>query len=535
MESKKLSFNWKMIKRDILRSWPIWVITSCFYLLLVTGLFSLMSYMDDDKDRIAGDLVRRFMLPVSGYISPILGLIVGVYVFSYLSSRKKHHFYDFLPMSRMSMFATRFMLGFIIMMIPSLVIYLVELLQAAIQTGYFLIADLSAWLLINCISNLFWLAFATLFMVLCGSKIMAGICYVAFTFVGVILVYTLALFNSFMYIGFSSLGRVSNIDLINIGIFSPLEFIYDEGVLHGSGSWFNQYFDIIKLLIVFVAFVILLVFSAHLYKKRLTERTGDNIVFPLMKTICACIFTLMFTIEGTFFIIGITVYEQEGLAHYSSYRILIIAIIIVLGLLGYMIASMIIEKKFRVFKKNILKASIFTSIMVVFMILYMHDAFGIEKYVPEENEVDTVGVTSGQFLSESVYSYVQYDYDNDDYIYPTTMSDENKKVIIGLHQMIIDNMDEVIESYKNIDESYYNSIYGVYDLEEYSRNVKPVRSCVVYFTYYVKNESMYREYYIKPEGKLFEQVKAYLKAHPETFRKGDSEPNYYYGYMNTIQ
>ena len=84
MESKKLSFNWKMIKRDILRSWPIWVITSCFYLLLVTGLFSLMSYMDADKDRIAGDLVRRFMLPVSGYISPILGLIVGVYVFSYL-------------------------------------------------------------------------------------------------------------------------------------------------------------------------------------------------------------------------------------------------------------------------------------------------------------------------------------------------------------------------------------------------------------------------------------------------------------------
>ena len=214
---------------------------------------------------------------------------------------------------------------------------------------------------------------------------------------------------------------------------------------------------------------------------------------------------------------------------------LIIAIIIVLGLLGYMIASMIIEKKFRVFKKNILKASIFTAIMVVFMILYMHDAFGIEKYVPEENEVDTVGVTSGQFMSESVSSYVQYDYDNDDYIYPTSMSDENKEVIIGLHQMIIDNMDEVIESYKNIDESYYNSIYGVYDLEEYSRNVKPVRSCVVYFTYYVKNESMYREYYIKPEGKLFEQVKAYLKAHPETFRKGDSEPNYYYGYMKTIQ
>ena len=525
MESKKLSFNWRMIKRDILRNWPIWGATTAIFLLTITGTLGLFTYYDKTERQVIKEVIS-WLLMVSSFASIVLGLFVALAAFGYLGSKKKHYFYEFLPMNRISLFTTRFLFGFIVMMIPCIIIYLVELIQIFSTTGYFIIGSMTAWLAIMAVQNLFWFAFGTLFVVLCGRRLMAGILYAAFAFVGILIEYTIAVYNSFMFIGY---GRsFSTNDVLDIGIFSPIEYIFSNKLYYGTYSYINDgdyvnidgIFGTGKLIVVLISALVLIAASLVLYRKRECERTEDNIVFKMFKPVLSSLFTIFFTIEMTLLMVGIFASQAEGFSHVPAYRIFIIVLIIIFGYIGYMISCMIIEKSFKVFKKNFIKASVVTGAMIIFMILYMHDIFGFETKVPNIDDITTCYVSGDQYQSERYYSETQ-------------MSKDDIQKVIELHNIILGHLDEVIEfnNEKNgIGYLFREASVVIRGVEYRDSNGKKLDiGDRIFIDYNLKNgNNVYRDYYIIPEGSLYEELKAYVNKYPDFFLPGDADVQYYF-------
>ncbi|MBR4343565.1 MAG: hypothetical protein IKP88_12835 [Lachnospiraceae bacterium] len=521
MESKKLSFNTKMIFRDVIRNWPIWAVTIAIYLLSITGLFGLYRYFDSTNDQVAADIIE-LMMTVTEFASIILGFVVALAAFGYLGNKRKHYLYEVLPMNRMSMFFTRFLLGVIIMSIPSVIIYLVELIQVAAVSGYFLIGPLSTWLLINTVQNLFWFAFGTLFMVISGRKLMAGILYVAFSLVGLAVEYTMAIFNSIMFIGYG--GSVSDTEIFHIGILSPAEYMIVSGMGTNRDGYvgLDGYFGVTNLIIVLAAAVVLIILGFILYKKRRAERTDDNLVFKGAKTVCAVIFTLIFSIEGLLVLLGLFLNRSEGISHSAGVRMCVIVLIILLSIAGYFIACMIIERRLKVVtKKSLIKALILSGILTLFAILYINDVFGIEKKVPKTDELAAARVTGPQITTREI---------NDFYNEGINLTEEELNAITGLHKLIVDNMDELAEMYDSRYEDYYPEGYNSYSsYDGFEPKVRQVIYARIYIHYYLKNgKHYYKNYYISLDSHLYEKIKEYVAKYPNIFFEARQEDIIYY-------
>ena len=483
MESKKLSFNIKLILRDTLRHWPIWAIPMVLYLLSVTGFQGLFSYQDTEK------FIENVLEQLSGtseFFSIVFGLVAAYAAFGFQGSKKKTSFYEVLPMNRLSLFINRFLFGYLLLFIPNLFIFIVENTQAVVICGGSRFLSLLCWLLVNAAQNLFWFSLGILFMVICGRILMAGVCYLAFSILGLVLEYSFAVYSIFMYLGFSSI--VSPADVADLGIISPLEYLFDSGILrYESPFGIDGSYGATKLATTFIAFAVLIVIAYILYSKRKSERTGDNIVFPFMKTVISCCFAFVFSLDLTMFIVGILLYNKTGMAHSAGGRICIAVMLGIFGFIGYIIATMIIEKKFKVFKKFSFKAAVFALVLVIFSVLYMHDIFGLEKRVPDTYDVEYCRIISDEFSNDNNYFRS---------VEGKKMSEENKEVIIGLHKLIMENFDELIR-----DDSKYN---------EWENRIS--------FEYYMKNDkNIYREYYINPDGELHKKISAYVERYPNYF------------------
>ena len=494
MGSKKSFFKWSVVIRDIKNHWPVWVIPAICYLLAVTCPLSLENAYD--RGEMAKD-VLSLLNGVGVCFSYGLGLVVAFCCFGYLGNRKKHYMFEALPASRLEMFVTKSVAGFVMMTVPSLVIYVAEIIQTAAKWGSVPVKELSVWLLMNTFMNLFWFAFGILFMVLCGRVLMAGFCYVAFSLAGLMFEYLLYVCNSYMFIGFFSTFES---EILNVGIFSPLEYMYNNAFYYGElGADYPK-----QILVIAIGALILFAASVILYKLRKAERTGDNIVFDFMKTVFSCCASFIFSMVMTFFMIGILFSESEGLAHYPAYRVCIVAMVIIFSVTGYMASGMIIEKKFNVIRKYLVKTLAFTVIMTVLCILYLNDVYGIEKYIPAKDDILACQINGEIYHTgwENIF------YDNN-----CISSDEQKQIVTDFHGIIVRNMDEVIGYYK---ETEYENRYDEYgDISVYPYNQEYLRNVnTIYICYVLNNgKEICRTYFIKPGGKLYEELMAYISAH----------------------
>ncbi|MBR5178338.1 MAG: hypothetical protein IKW90_06030 [Lachnospiraceae bacterium] len=516
MESKKLSFNGKFVFRETLRHWPFIAAIAAVYLLTVTGLIGMFPYFDSSAENVVGDVIRQLM-DVSQAVSFFMSILVADFAFGYLGSKKSHYFYETLPMNRKSMFVNRFVFGYLLLFIPNFFIAVIEFIQIAFISGEAVIMPLVCWLLIIAAENLFWLTFGTLFMVLCGRKLMAAFCYFAFAGLGFMIKLTFAALNSAMFIGFES--SFSDGVIIDLGILSPFEFIYKMDYVSDQNFFsISEYYGAGRLVTVFVAFAILLVITYILYNKRKAEKTGDTIVFPFMKYVFSWCFAFVFSVEFVFLTLGLFFYENDGMAHITSIRIFVVIMMIVFSFIGYMISCMIINKKLNVFKNHLKPSLVCAGVLALFIGLYMHDIFGYEKFVPEVQEVASVRVMGAQFNNDLSY------FDHNE---KKKVSTKEKETVVKLQQIIIDNFDEVIENYKGIQKEEFDYVDPSHN-KKYDHYVN-VNENMVYIDFILSNDKhVYRDYYIKPSGKLYEELKAFVNENSDVFKPGDAQKNYYF-------
>ena len=223
MNTKKLDFKWKMIKRDVLRHWPIWVTSFIVYVFVVFLVNSFArGFMSTVTPYEVTTTIVGSLIELTHFMAFCIGILAAWASFGFLGKKKKDYFYEALPFSRLSLYVNKYLFGMIISLLPCFAMFIVEIFHILFLSGSFEIVLLSKWLIIAIIEYIFWYSLAVLFMVLCGRFLMAASCYFMFSFVGIGLRFLIELSNDFCFIGVKSgFGDGNSV----LGILSPIEYI----------------------------------------------------------------------------------------------------------------------------------------------------------------------------------------------------------------------------------------------------------------------------------------------------------------------
>ena len=440
MGSKKLFFNFNMILRDIKMHWPIWVMALAGYTLTCTAVISLGTFRSLDYDYDIASEVVGILSDTNHFFAATLGIVIAVASFGYLTKKRKHYFFESLPFNRLSLFATRYLFGVIVFMIPLISIYVIEIIQTAMH-GYFGIWELTQWLIVAATEYLFWFSLGVIVLVISGRIGMAGFCYLGIATAWLLLKTVIEAYAQILYIGINS--GLGWFETTTYNILSPIEFFADMGPkfsydISGPGDLYPEG-TFIKVLIALVVAILFTVGAMILYNRRKAEKTDDNLVFPAVKVIFSWAFAFFSAMGFGMMFIALFISAETGQAHIMSNKIGIMFIILILGFVGYMASCMIVEKKFRVISQNLVKCGIFLAVLALFMIGMFCDVFNIEKFVPDKKDCTYANI-SGEYSLTGEYQNLK----------SFNRAGVNKTV--DLLQIVIDNFDDVC--YKEDD--FYN-------------------------------------------------------------------------------
>jgi len=251
-----------------------------------------------------------------------------------------------------------------------------------------------------------------------------------------------------------------------------------------------------------LAGILLSVLSYLLFKRRKSEKIGDTVVFPWMKTVFS--YALSFTVSVTISLVLVfmILYYNDRMAHRVTDRIGIIIILCIVGFITFIESIMIVEKKFRIFsKRNMVRTLIFTIIIGIIGIAYLHDIFNIEGYVPNPDKVSYISVQNHNELFKGNKNHL-------------TMSDSKmKQKITELHKLIIDNMEDLEKNYEGDFSNDYSMFNSLVDLRGNNKDYYYID-----ITYRMKNnESISRRYRIYKGTVIDEKIQNFIEANKEVF------------------
>ncbi len=170
MDDKKYSLHFGIIKRDILRHWPIWTLSFLIYLFTVCFINAVTRSDYYEMTKVYGSVkITDSLIGTTTVLAVIMGLVASWAAFGYLGKKKMHYFYESLPFSRKSMFINRFIFGFSLCMLPCVAIFLVELVQTILMSRSFEIAMLLKWLLSAICEYFFWYSLGVMFLYCAGE------------------------------------------------------------------------------------------------------------------------------------------------------------------------------------------------------------------------------------------------------------------------------------------------------------------------------------------------------------------------------
>ena len=525
MDGKKFSLDFKTIKRDVLRHWPIWVSASVVYLLSVcfTHVVERSSVRSVSVREAIGYDVGVSLVLTTDFLAFIMGLVASIAAFGFLTSKKKDYFFETLPFNKLSLFLNRFIFGFILCMIPCFFITVVEVLQVLIQGRGAHLYIVFEWLFTAVCIYLFWYAFAVIFLVMCGRIVMAGFCYFGFSFAGLVISLILEITNMLYFVGVNS---GTGLGYSVFGILSPLDYTFSIG-LDSVGNlsdydfpeWHMVSSDTIgKLMIILCVGIALVCVSLLLFKKRRSEKTGDTFVFSWMKTVFCYALTFVTSVVLALILVVMIIYTDDGMAHRLSDRIGTLIILCIVGFILFIGSIMIVEKKFKVFtSKHMLKALIFTIVLGLVGFGYMHDLFNIEGYVPKAGNVNKVVVNNNDLLFPDKKKHLEI------------TDNEVKEKIIELHELILDNMDDLLEGYNgglssNNGNSSSNGFIStsLVDL----RDTKKHDYYTVYLSYDFKNgDKVSRSYLVYVDSAIDNKIQAFLDKNRDLFNSKLEDKN----------
>lgn len=420
MKSRTSFFDKTVLKKDITRFLPVWMIyTICGLLVAFSTAMGYGRSHDFAKD-------LNQMTGTFGIINICYGGIVAVLLFGDLFNTRLCNALHAMPLRREGWFFTHITAGFLFSAVPNLLIAL--LIMPALGKFWF---TAFWWYLGMELHYVFFFLLAVLCSICAGKWFAAISMYAIVNFLSMIVMwFASTVFQPMMYgvkisiDGFSLFSPV--VQLVNEEDFFRIE--HNEACLcHKQDSYYwevggkEHIYDYLGpgeswiylgiLAAIGLAFGVL---ALVLYRKRHLETAGDFVAFRPLHPVFAVIFTLC---AGALLqMIGGEVFGD------NFYLFGIIGILV-----GFFVAQMLLTRTVKVFRgKNWLFLGAIAAVLALSLVLCRADAFGIVRWTPDTDDVVDVKVAEGQF--EEWYPSTDY--------YTVTDPDE-VQAVIDIHKLLI--------------------------------------------------------------------------------------------------
>ncbi len=516
MQSKISCFN-TIVKKNLLRFWPLWGINVFFWVIApIAVTLSWSNFGSRNAAEIlyggcTGGLPAYFLVYSCG---------VAMAVWSYLYTGKSVGLMHSLPVTRNRLFAASFVSGLIMEIIPvaagGALFALLCILKGAFVLVPFLISAV-----ITVAEAFIFFSIATLMAHLTGNILGLPVLHFVLNFLAVLLEFVLgAYFRCFTY------GLTGNYEAF-ASFLSPVVRIYEkvryiEGVqnsytdalgvtIYEYDSTFKEYspgYQYIEgwgTLAAYAAVGIVLTgLALFLYQKRRSETAGEVVSARILRPVALACFTACAALTG-----GLILYyifgggEQEG----SSVSLMSLCMLMS-SFIGYFGGQMLIKRKLRVFnKKTFMGFGAAAIICVFFLAVLRGGCFGRESYVPDVRDIKAVELHT-------------YGNGNDDFYSEDPAMIE---ALMSLHHDLIAQKKEILESGKRFPNGVDtdNSIYA--------------GGGRIVLAYHLKNRIVEREYRISTWSDRHELDGILDKVHSFTDNSDVMLRRMYYGQKIGIQ
>lgn len=403
-------------------------------LYLITLLFSLPLYIATEYRDVPQQIISLFQAngEVQILFAITLPVAAGIFLFRYIQSGAPSDLFHSLPLRRKHLLTVNLLTGFVMILIPIWITTAITgWVWAVLDQPAFLFDGSTIWMwgLSMSIYSLFMFMLTVAVGMCIGQSVLQGLTVYALVLLPVVVWFIMSLHLQHYLLGyaFEEVGfNAEKLSLVlRMGSISNLPVIRQE-------------------LIIYAIFAILFIPLTYvLYAKRQVESATQAVTFKLIKPIFR--FGLMFTlvlIGGGYF----TMIAPRGSAGWGIFGY------ILGGIVGYIVAEMIIRKTWLIWSSRLLPKLILYGI-IAGLILYVPiaDWNGYAARVPEMSKVNSIKLGGESYTYSNGVSQKKDDahlYSND----PEYMG-----AVIALHQKIVNSdlplLDDPINTGMRNDES----------------------------------------------------------------------------------
>ncbi len=385
-------FNTAIWKRNIVGGWGIWAGLFLFWLVFrpLMTYFDLQQfgwYLDADAASKDAMYIHEMITHIWNQRAftifyAVSAVAVAMFVFSYLFTPRNSNMLHTYPVSRISLFTTNFISGFLFLMVPLVIASVLELLvgmdfgavDAQVVKHFFLCMGTAA------LENLFFFSAAVCMLMFVGNIIAVPVLFFILNFFCKGCVMIVEAMVSVVCYGLEMYELEVNAHLL--AILTPIQYMRNIGVFDVSeGDTFQYPFSHgAELAGYTVAAVFFIAAAIIAYKKKHVETAGDVVTVGWLKPIFRWGIAICVSAAGALFIAGIS-YEQSFA--------LILTSVSVIGAAAFFIAQMLLERSVHVFtKKRVRECLLYTVIIGACYFGLDADLLGLETKVPSLDQVE---------------------------------------------------------------------------------------------------------------------------------------------------
>lgn len=463
MKSRTSLINKSVLASDIKRYGWVSIVYMMGLLILPLKIFFEFLSVQSLKESINGTRISDVLASswnTEGLLILSVSILLGMLLFSYIQNKSACDSMHSLPLRKEILYTTHILSGLLMLIIPILfntavIIFLRATIDVPFSFGF---KDIFIWAGLSILLSILFFSLSVFCGMLTATSILQGFVAIVLLLMPPFLYITVTYNFSYLIFGYVNYGMDAFVSRL-----SPIIRILNSDIDKITAA---------EIIIYIICCVVFLISSNFIYKARKPEVAGQSIAFSplnyLFKYTAAFCGMLLF---GSYF---------RGTTHitWAMYLGYLIG-----SFLCYLIAEMIINKSFWVFKK--LKDYMYFCIALALIIGAIKlDIFGYERYIPRLEDIKKA------YYSD--YGFAYYSPDQKNSIF------DDKELILSiraLHQAIVKNKKMVL-SKNNYPPSETINASFVYYL---SNNKKIMRG------YSISRDDF--KYYLKPiyENKIFKQ------------------------------
>ena len=336
--------------------------------------------IDEYKLEVVSGFFQEYLTVTCGIILVAGALIVGIFGFRFVFSKKMVDLYHSIPITRKQLFLIHYVDGFLIWFVPMLIGAFICMIFAA-----FFLGDASAWLAVTgklmvTIGNLV-IAFLLVYHVAIVAVMLSGnivntLLSGAIISFGVIAFYCMV--EAFASTYFSTYYSFFGENLQNVIWASPI-----PGAIYQLYMWGMNEIQAVPLVMNLLMIVLLWIAGFAIYNKRPSELAEQGIKIKSVQVVFKTLVTCLAGMVGWILFYFITGEESIGWMIFGT----ILAAVLVYGIM-----DIIFHMDFKAFFVHKLQMAVTVVASIGIGFIFLFDLVGYDTYVPDKDDIVNMGL-----------------------------------------------------------------------------------------------------------------------------------------------